>query len=77
VHQALLLNRRLKGVVTEGERKYAFKPWILAALPLLVMTGGDLTLQSADVLIVSRYMTPTDVAIYFAAAKTMALICGG
>jgi O-antigen/teichoic acid export membrane protein len=72
--QTLLLNRRLDGVVTEGERRYVFKAWILAALPLLVMTGSDLTLQSADVLIVSRYMTPTDVAIYFAAAKTMALI---
>jgi O-antigen/teichoic acid export membrane protein len=72
--QALLLNRRLDGVVARGERQYTFKPWILAALPLLVMTGSDLTLQSADVLIVSRYMTPTDVAIYFAAAKTMALI---
>jgi O-antigen/teichoic acid export membrane protein len=72
--QTLLLNRRLDGVVAEGERRYAFKAWILAALPLLVMTGSDLTLQSADVLIVSRYMTPTDVAIYFAAAKTMALI---
>jgi O-antigen/teichoic acid export membrane protein len=72
--QTLLLNRRLEGTVTQGERQYTFKPWILAALPLLVMTGSDLTLQSADVLIVSRYMTPTDVAIYFAAAKTMALI---
>jgi len=72
--QTLLINRRLSGVVTPGERRYAFKAWILAALPLLVMTGSDLTLQSADVLIVSRYMTPTDVAIYFAAAKTMALI---
>ncbi len=72
--QTLLLNRRLEGAVTEGERRYAFKAWILAALPLLVMAGSDLTLQSADVLIVSRYMTPTDVAIYFAAAKTMALI---
>jgi O-antigen/teichoic acid export membrane protein len=72
--QTLLLNRRLRGALTKGPRHYTFKPWILAALPLLVMTGSDLTLQSADVLIVSRYMTPTDVAIYFAAAKTMALI---
>jgi len=72
--QTLLINRRLPDVVPPGERRYAFKAWILAALPLLVMTGSDLTLQSADVLIVSRYMTPTDVAIYFAAAKTMALI---
>jgi O-antigen/teichoic acid export membrane protein len=72
--QTLILNQRLPDVVPSGELAYAFKAWILAALPLLVMTGSDLTLQSADVLIVSRYMTPTDVAIYFAAAKTMALI---
>jgi O-antigen/teichoic acid export membrane protein len=72
--QTLIINGRLPDVVPPGERRYAFKAWILAALPLLVMTGSDLTLQSADVLIVSRYMTPTDVAIYFAAAKTMALI---
>ncbi len=72
--QTLIINRRLPDVVPAGERRYTFTAWILAALPLLVMTGSDLTLQSADVLIVSHYMTPTDVAIYFAAAKTMALI---
>ena len=42
--------------------------------PLLVIAASEFTLQSADVLVVSRYMTPTDVAIYFAAAKTMSLI---
>ena len=43
-------------------------------MPLLAIAASELTLQSADVLVVSRYLTPTDVAIYFAAAKTMSLI---
>jgi len=31
-------------------------------------------MQTADVLIVSRYLSPTEVGIYFAAAKTMSLM---
>jgi O-antigen/teichoic acid export membrane protein len=72
--QAVLLDRRMGKVVSAGPRQYAFKTWLWAAAPLLVMAASELTLQSADVLVVSRYMTPTDVAIYFAAAKTMSLI---
>ena len=72
--QAVIINRRSKSVVGAGPRTYAFGTWLTAALPLLVISGCEIVLQSADVLIVSHYMTPTDVAIYFAAAKTMSLI---
>jgi O-antigen/teichoic acid export membrane protein len=72
--QAVLLDRRLRQAVSAGPRQYAFKTWLWAALPLLSMAAAELTLQSADVLVVSHYLTPTDVAIYFAAAKTMSLI---
>jgi O-antigen/teichoic acid export membrane protein len=72
--QTVLLDSRLKTVVAPGPRRYEFRTWITATLPLLVIAASELTLQSADILVVSRYMTPTDVAIYFAAAKTMSLI---
>jgi O-antigen/teichoic acid export membrane protein len=72
--QAFAINRRLAGVVPPGPRRYDFRPWFAAAMPLLVIGACELTLQSADVLVLSHYMTPTDVAIYFAAAKTMSLI---
>ncbi len=72
--QAVLIDRRIDRTVDVGPREYAFKTWLVAAMPLLAMTASELTLQSADVLVVSRYLTPTDVAIYFAAAKTMSLI---
>jgi O-antigen/teichoic acid export membrane protein len=72
--QTVLVDQRIGKVVPAGARAYAFRTWLAAGLPLLVIAASELTLQSADVLIVSRYMTPTDVAIYFAAAKTMSLI---
>jgi O-antigen/teichoic acid export membrane protein len=72
--QTVLIDRRLAGVASPGGRRYDFPSWLVAAMPLLVIAASELTLQSADVLIISHYLTPTDVAIYFAAAKTMSLI---
>ena len=40
----------------------------------MVITVCDLALQNTDVLIVSAYLSPTEVGMYFAAAKTMSLI---
>lgn len=72
--QAAIINRRFAREIAPGPRRFAFASWFAAALPLLVISASELVFQSADVLIVSHYLTPTDVAIYFAAAKTMSLI---
>ncbi|MEL6373292.1 MAG: polysaccharide biosynthesis C-terminal domain-containing protein [Pseudomonadota bacterium] len=72
--QHVALSRRLRKVVAPGPRRTAFVPWFQMSLPMLVILACEIVLQTADVLIVSRYMTPLDVGIYFAAAKTMALI---
>lgn len=72
--QAVLMWRSVEKSVGNGPRRYDLPQWLKMSWPLLVINASELALQSADVLIVSHYMTPTDVAIYFAAAKTMALI---
>jgi len=72
--QTVLMDKRIKETVGTGTRRYDFPTWLKATWPLLIIAACESTLQSADVLVVSHYMTPTDVAIYFAAAKTMALI---
>ncbi len=72
--QAAMLNRKLDAVVAGGQRVYDFRGWLQVSLPLVVVAAAELMLQNTDILVVSRYMTPTDVAIYFAAAKTMSLI---
>lgn len=74
VVQTLLLNRKLQDVVERGERSYDFRSWFAVSIPLVVVGAAELMLQNTDILVVSKYMTPTDVAIYFAAAKTMSLI---
>jgi O-antigen/teichoic acid export membrane protein len=74
VVQAAMLNRKLDAMVERGARTYDFTVWMKVSLPLVVVAAAELMLQNTDILVVSRYMTPTDVAIYFAAAKTMSLI---
>lgn len=72
--QTFLIGRRLKREVPAGPRTYDFRLWLATALPLLVIGGCEMLMQTTDVLVVSRYLGPTEVGIYFAAAKTMSLI---
>lgn len=72
--QTVLVNRRLAQTLAPGPRTYDFGFWLRTSAPLLMIVAADLILQNTDVLVISRFLTPTDVGIYFAAAKTMALI---
>lgn len=74
VVQFTLINRRMTTDVPAGPRAYDFHGWLTTSLPLLVIGGCEIIMQTADVLVVSRYLPPTDVGIYFAAAKTMSLV---
>ena len=72
--QTLMVQQRLDAEVPKGPRQYAFGAWISTSLPLLVLYAGELVLQNADVLVLSAHAAPQIVAMYFAAAKTMALV---
>ncbi|MEL7049714.1 MAG: polysaccharide biosynthesis C-terminal domain-containing protein, partial [Pseudomonadota bacterium] len=81
--QLLLLNSKLAKSSGEPETDkplsqqsvdYDFRYWLTLSAPLMIINACELLLQNADVLIISATLTPTDVAIYFAAAKTMSLI---
>lgn len=74
VAQLVMINRRLKTAVPAGPRAHNFSFWFKTSLPLVLISACELALQNTDVLVISRYMSPTDVGIYFAAGKTMALI---
>ncbi len=74
IAQTLLLNRKLKAEVGHGPRNYEVRNWFAISIPLVVVAAAELMLQNTDILVVSKFMTPTDVAIYFASAKTMSLI---
>lgn len=72
--QMAVLHVKLRDVVPSGPRSYDFKGWLTMAFPLLVISFCEILLQNADVLIISRYVEPAQVGVYFAAAKTMSLI---
>lgn len=72
--QTLLVNRRIGATVEPGPRRYEFGFWLKTSTPLLMIVAADLVLQNTDVLVISRFLTPTDVGIYYAATKTMSLI---
>ena len=74
VVQTLLVNRKLSFEVAAGERRYDVRHWLNTSAPLVVISGSEILLANTDVLVITRYLSPTDVAIYFAGAKTMSLI---
>ena len=66
--------RRLGKRYVPGPRKVEFALWIKAALPIFLIEGFSFLLTNSDVLVVGIFLDPQSVAIYFAAAKTMALV---
>ena len=72
--QLLLIERRLSSSRPRPSRSYRPSAWLGVSLPMMLIAGADQVLQNADVLILSRYVTPAEVGIYFAAAKTMSLV---
>ncbi|WP_291161025.1 lipopolysaccharide biosynthesis protein [Hyphomicrobium sp.] len=72
--QALSINKRVRATVPAAPRETDFRSWLTISAPLLVILTAELLLQNTDILVVSRFMAPADVGIYFAAGKTMALI---
>lgn len=74
VIQTVLVGRRLRREIEFGPRSGDIRGWLATSLPLLAITFSEVLLQTTDVLVVSQMMGPGDVAIYFAAAKTMSLV---
>lgn len=72
--QTAIVARELKGVVPAGPRAYQTGAWAATSAPLMLMGVFDLAMQNIDVIVISNLLSPTDAGIYFAGAKTMALI---
>jgi O-antigen/teichoic acid export membrane protein len=72
--QLVVLNRRLRTRIERGPKAYDIKHWLATALPILMAEGFYLMLANADVLMLQQFRSPEDVAVYYAAAKTLALV---
>lgn len=68
------VKKRLKPEVPKAPRKTQLKTWILVSMPMLLVEGFMQLITSADTIMVSFWHPPEDVAVYFAASKTLALV---
>jgi O-antigen/teichoic acid export membrane protein len=72
--QTVILNRKLAREVAPGPKAYELKTWFAMSLPLLMVEGFYLLLTNTDVLVLQHFRSPDEVAVYYAAAKTLTLI---
>lgn len=57
-----------------GPRKIEMRLWLAISLPIFLGEGFFFLLSNVDVLMVGYFLEPDDVAFYFAAVKTLALV---
>jgi O-antigen/teichoic acid export membrane protein len=72
--QTVILNRKLARTVEPGPKAQEVKTWVAISLPILMVEGFYLMLTNTDILLLQHFRTPEDVAVYYAAAKTLTLI---
>jgi O-antigen/teichoic acid export membrane protein len=74
VGQFFILTWRLRRRYVSGPLRIEFRTWLRVALPIFLIEGFGYMLTNSDVVVVGIALDPESVAIYFAAAKTMALV---
>lgn len=72
--QYFAVTLRLRRHYSTGAQKTDFLGWLGVAFPIFVIEGVSFLLTNSDVVVVGIFLDPQHVAIYFAAAKTMALV---
>jgi len=72
--QMLTLNRRLRREVPPGRKTYAPRTWLAISLPMFMVESFHLLLTYVDILLLKQFRSAEEVAIYYAAAKTLALV---
>src|SRR5262249_19718140 len=70
----VVLDRRLAHAVTKGPKAYALRAWLATSAPIFVVEAFYLLLTYSDVIVLKQFRPPNEVAIYYAAAKTLALV---
>ena len=74
IGQLIALNRRLKAKVPPGPKRYAVKTWYATSIPIFVVEGFYLLLTYIDILALEHFRSPGEVAVYYAAARLLAIV---
>jgi O-antigen/teichoic acid export membrane protein len=74
IGQLVVLNRRLSLNVERGPKAYAARTWLSTSAPIFVVEAFYLLLTYSDVIVLQQFRPANEVAIYYAAAKTLAMV---
>jgi O-antigen/teichoic acid export membrane protein len=74
VLQLVQIRRGLAQVVPAGPKIYTPRTWLATSLPIILVWGMYTLLTSTDVLVLKQFRPAEEVAYYYAAAKTLALM---
>jgi O-antigen/teichoic acid export membrane protein len=72
--QSFVLDRKLRNKIAAGPRRYDFTLWLGTALPIFLVESFYFLLAYTDVLVLDLFAGPEDVAVYYAATKTLAIV---
>ena len=73
-YQALAIRRRVHRVVERGPRAYRPREWMRGSAPFAVLYGTQHLSSFADVLVLSFFVSPAAIAIYFAATRIIQVV---
>lgn len=72
--QTWVMNRRLRTQVPSGPAAHQPRTWLAVSIPIFMVESFYLLLTYADVIVLQQFRPPDEVAVYYAAAKTLALV---
>jgi len=74
IGQTFVLNRRIAAEIGGGPKAGEARKWFAVSLPMLMVGGFYLLLTHTDILVLQQFRSPEDIAIYYGASKTIALV---
>jgi O-antigen/teichoic acid export membrane protein len=74
IGQLVMLDRRLKEKVPDGPKQYETKIWFATSIPIFVVESFYLLLTYVDILALEHFRSPDEVAVYYAAARLLAIV---
>lgn len=72
--QLLMLDRQLTRTIEPGPAAYNAPVWLRTSFPVLLVSIFYLMLSYTDIILLQYFRTPDEVAHYYAATKTLALV---
>lgn len=73
-YQAIAIRTRIHRVVERGPRAYRPREWMRGSAPFAVLYGAQHLSSFADVVVLSFFVSPAEIAIYFAATRVIQVV---